>query len=173
MAFADIALSELVNAAPISPGLGGWDAPLNQAIADVRSGRFSLGLLSRVLAINPPNSSSGTTILTVPEGYYCIPTMLVVANASGAAHGAVTIDVHLGSGAMPATANFLDNFSISGISGSTSLVLAGRPANTAAYSLGDGDVSARSIVQIRKNTATTMSLNLWLFGHVFPKSDPA
>ncbi len=76
MTITPLSLSDILTSPTITPGLGGWDGQIMQHMSDMRAGRMNMGLLARL----PETilSGTGTTLITVPTGYICVPWLVLI-----------------------------------------------------------------------------------------------
>lgn len=77
MALQDINFTQIIaGQAQINPGIAGWDAIINQFMAD-QHGRHGFGLLSRHINVNTiPVNLPGFVLITAPVGWRIFPLFI-------------------------------------------------------------------------------------------------
>lgn len=72
----NIAFADLINGPTVVPGAGGWDATLNQFIANMRGGMMNFGLLGRLMNMRPQSGSTGSALVVAEPGWWAMPYLV-------------------------------------------------------------------------------------------------
>lgn len=95
MALSTLLFSQIIsNAAPLNPGIGGWDSILDQFMSDFR-GRMGFHLLARLIGIDPPQTTGGVTLIAVPTGWSCMPMFVMHKRTEGGANPNRGLEYHV------------------------------------------------------------------------------
>lgn len=94
----NIAFADLINGPSVVPGAGGWDATINNFIANMRGGMMNFGLLGRLMNVKPDTGSSGTALVVAEPGWWVMPYLVCVQPLNTAeAWGGKEISITVGS----------------------------------------------------------------------------
>lgn len=74
----NIAFSDLINGPSVVPGAGGWDATINNFIANMRGGMMNFGLLGRMMNMKPDTGASGSALVVAEPGWWVMPYLVGV-----------------------------------------------------------------------------------------------
>lgn len=80
MPLENIALTDIIQATQITPGLGGWDAVINAFMANER-GRQRYGLLSRIVGYQ--GTPNPVNLIVVPSGWRCAVSQVMIVADDG------------------------------------------------------------------------------------------
>lgn len=186
-----IAITDVIDAPQITPGLGGWDGVINSFMAN-NAGRQRYGLLSRIT--NFGGTPDPTNLIVLPPGWQCAVSQVMVVPEGSADPGSPTLQ--FGWDSLSAPDNWLPGSGNSSISLSDLAVSSGLPLNclmihpfaggsnfptglTPAYVLpaipiGDGDTeSGANSRYFTMDSLGTFSglVHVSVFGMVWPKDD--
>ncbi len=87
-------------AAPINPGVGGWDILIDQLSSDIR-GRHGFGLLARLIGLTPTNGGDASILIAAPPGWNCMPFFVAMRRADGAGNPSSEYEFRTGTAATP------------------------------------------------------------------------
>lgn len=99
MPLENIALTDIINATQITPGLGGWDAVINAFMANER-GRQRYGLLSRVVGYGP-GGPNPVNLIVLPSGWRCAVSQVMIVADEGIDPGSPFVEFGWESGNAP------------------------------------------------------------------------
>lgn len=143
MPLENIALTDIIQATQITPGLGGWDAVINAFMANER-GRQRYGLLSRVVG-HGPGSPDPVNLIVVPSGWRCAVSQVMIVADDGVDPGVPSVEFGWETG------NFPDNW----------------------LNAGGGSISLTDLSVASSEPQDCLFIHPFPGGHLFPSSIPA
>ena len=182
-----LSLTDIQGQNTVVPGVAGWDATINEFMANMLGGRMNIGLLTRI-----PNltlTTTGINLIIAPPGWIVMPTMVSVLSrltTSGWSNDRLNIDVR-GQG-FSAGAYWTQNANMTRLNDATPqrprlLNLHPRPDgvdadmggdNPRAFPILDGDLDSSSGCNVlyADPTATfPVAVDLFVWGSAWPKDD--
>lgn len=168
MALQDISFSQIIaGQAQINPGISGWDAIINQFMAD-QHGRHGFGLLARWINVtNIPITAPGLVLITAPTGWRIFPLFI-------AAFGDPALNRTYEFLVQPGGAVWNDTVDMSNLDDANELALIWpeAPVNNppASHAFLDGDASETFNVRINPSGASE-PISLFIYGFSWQSSD--
>ena len=167
MALQEISFSQIIaGQAQINPGIAGWDAIINQFIAD-QHGRHGFGLLARFINIaNIQGGAPGTVLITAPVGWRIFP-MFIAAFSPSPLLGTYSFLVQ------PSGAVWNGNVAMTNLDDTNELALIWPEAVVnnppASHAFIDGD--AVETFNIRQTSGSQETISLHIYGFSWQSSD--